>query len=153
MLVGSGPGDPWWLVEIKLPKLLTAVTDGPTLHPSDRPKPNQLHLMTDLNSCNSLPSPAGSPLFIFMLSFSTNVNNIQFQESTLNLQVYFFHWHFIISKEYASCRLYSTLTQSQFWFGEGSLETRAQNSCYTLLCTTLALLSRDCNMEYIKFLL
>lgn len=90
MLVGSGPGDPWWLVEIKLPKLLTAVTDGPTLHPSDRPKPNQLHLMTDLNSCNLLPSPARSPLFIFMFSFSTNMNNIQFQKFTLNLQVYFF---------------------------------------------------------------
>lgn len=90
MLVGSGPGDPWWLVEIKLPKLLTVVTDGTTLHPSDRLKPNQLHLMTDLNSYNLLPSPAGSPLFIFMFSLSTSMNNIQFQKFTLNLQVYFF---------------------------------------------------------------
>lgn len=89
MLVGSGPSDPWWLVEIKLTKLLTVVTDGTSLHPFDRHKPNQLLPMTDLNSYNTLPCPAGSTLFILMLSFSTNINNILFQKFTLNLQVYF----------------------------------------------------------------
>ena len=89
MLVGSGPSGPWWLVEIKLTKLLTVVTDGTSLHPFDRHKANQLLLTTDLNSYNILPCAAGSTLFIFMLSFSTNVNNIQFQKFTLNLQVYF----------------------------------------------------------------
>lgn len=73
----------------KVTKLLTVVTDGTSLHPFDRRKPNQLLLTTDLNSYNILPCPAGSTLFIFMLSFSTNINSIWFQKFTLNLQVYF----------------------------------------------------------------
>lgn len=79
------------LVEIKLTKPLAVVTDGTTCHPFDRHKPNQQLLTTDLNSYNILPCPAGPMLFILMLSFSNNINNIQFQNFTLHLQVYFLH--------------------------------------------------------------
>lgn len=89
MLVGDGPSDPCWLGQMKLPRLLTAVPDGTSLHPVDRHKPHQLLLRTDLNSYNILPSPAGeagSALFIVMLSFLTVINNIQFQKFTPKVQ-------------------------------------------------------------------
>lgn len=86
MLVGDGPSEPWWLGQMKLPRLLTAVPDGTSLHPVDRHKPHQLLLRTGLNSYNILPSPAGSALFIFMLSFLTVTNNIPLQKLTPKVQ-------------------------------------------------------------------
>jgi len=148
MLVGSSPRDPQWLVEIKLTKLLTVVTDGTSLHPFDRHKPNQLLLMTDLNSYNVLPCPAGSTLFIFMLSFSTNKKNIRFQKFSLNLQVYF--------STGVSSSLVNTLDAGfavlklSLSFDLGNVPWRpgsANNCCYTQLGTIFTFLSRDCNTE------
>lgn len=91
-----------------------------------------------------MPCPAASTLFIFMLSFSTNINNIQFQKFTHNFQVYF---SVCIVSEYFGHR-HSILTQSWFWFGEGSLDTRLTKYCYTELGTIFTFLSRDCNDEW-----
>lgn len=114
LMVGSCPSNPGVLVEIKLTKPLAVVTDGTTLHPFDRHKPNQLLLTTDLNSYNILPCPAGLTLFILVLSFSNNTNIIQFQNSALHLQLYFLHQCLPIISKYSGLRLCRILPQSCF---------------------------------------